>query len=177
MNLTQEIPHGTLKLINATFCNIQIRCDHLESRSFRINVKQHDYQKTSKRYRWLPSFAKLRVRDPHPSYDCPLTETEGAQNVPEGNTDFTQSIILIFMLSQFSSKLGIRGSTKKCQMVHYEIHQLSFFLQCLILNWWKMKLLSSTLYSSVIKTDTKIKVEISSYSLDSPSLPSWRHVV
>lgn len=92
-------------------------------------------RKKGKWYRLLSSFAKLSLRGPYPSYDYPSTETEGAQNVPGGNTDSTQSIILIFMLSQFSRKLGIRGSTKKCQMVHYEIHQLSF------LNWWKMKLL------------------------------------
>lgn len=141
MNLAQEFPRGTLKPISATFCKVQIRCDHLESWSSRINVKQHGYQKKGKWYRCLSSFAKLSVRGAHPSYDYPLTETEGAQNVPEGNTDSTQSIILIFMLSQFSSKLGIRRSTKKRQMVHYEIHQLSFFLQHLILNWWKIKLL------------------------------------
>lgn len=45
MNLKQEFPCGTLKLVSAIFCEVQIRCDHLESQSSRINVKRYNYKK------------------------------------------------------------------------------------------------------------------------------------
>lgn len=69
MNLKQKFPHGNLKLISATFYKVQIRCDHLESRSSTINVKQHDYQKKKKAIGLddFQALQKLSVRGPYPS--------------------------------------------------------------------------------------------------------------
>lgn len=67
MNLRQKFPHGNLKLISATFYKVQIRCDHLESRSSRINVKQHDYQKKAIGIDDFKALQNLSVRGPYPS--------------------------------------------------------------------------------------------------------------